>query len=98
MTRNQMPRDNPERSPGMGFGLDFSVVLDAVGKEYRSVGEYSWGGIAGTWFWIDPVEDLIFVGMIQQEEGARRPDVRSISQRLTYQAITELLAELEEDN
>ena len=96
MTQNQMPRDNPERSPGVGFGLDFSVVLDAVGSEYVSVGEYSWGGAAGTWFWIDPVEDLIFVGMIQQR-GGRRPNVRSISHQLTYQAITETQAELEGD-
>ena len=97
MTQNQMPRDNPERSPGVGFGLDFSVVLDAVGKEYMSVGEYSWGGAAGTWFWIDPVEDLIFVGMIQQRGGGR-PNVRSISHRLTYQAITTSAVELAEDN
>ena len=87
MTQNQMPRANPERAPGVGFGLDFSVVLDQVGKEYTSVGEYSWGGAAGTWFWIDPVEELIFVGMIQQR-GGRRPNVSSISHRATYQAIT----------
>jgi len=97
MTQNQMPRDTPERSPGVGFGLDFSVVLDAVGREYVSVGEYSWGGAAGTWFWIDPVEDLIFVGMIQQR-GGRRPNVRSISHRLTYQAIVASAAELAQDN
>ena len=88
MSRNQMPRDRPERAPGVGFGLDFSVVLDAVGKEYVSVGEYSWGGAAGTWFWIDPVEDLIFVGMIQHTGGGGRPDVGSIARQLTYQAIT----------
>ncbi|MDH3423632.1 MAG: serine hydrolase, partial [Gemmatimonadota bacterium] len=87
MTRNQMPRDRPELSPGVGFGLDFSVVLDAVGKEFVSVGEYGWGGAAGTWFWIDPVEDLIFVGMIQQTGGGR-PAVGSIARQLTYQAIT----------
>ena len=97
MTQNQMPRDNPERSPGVGFGLDFSVVLDAVGSEYVSVGEYGWGGAAGTWFWIDPVEDLIFVGMIQQRGGGR-PNVRSISHRLTYQAIVTSAVELAEDN
>jgi CubicO group peptidase (beta-lactamase class C family) len=61
-------------------------VLDAVGQEYVSVGEYSWGGAAGTWFWIDPVEDLIFVGMIQQT-GAGRPAVGSIARQMTYQAI-----------
>ena len=96
MTQNQMPRDNPERSPGAGFGLDFSVQLDAIGSEYVSVGEYGWGGAAGTWFWIDPVEDLIFVGMIQQRGGGR-PDVRGISHRLTYQAVIESAAEFAQD-
>jgi len=87
MNHNQMPRENPERGPGVGFGLDFSVVLDAVEKEYVSVGEYSWGGAAGTWFWIDPVEELIFVGMIQQAGSPRRPAVGSVARQLTYQAI-----------
>ena len=97
MTRNQMPRDNPERSPGQGFGLDFSVVLDPVASEFYSVGEYYWGGAAGTWFWIDPAEDLVFVGMIQQRGGRGRPNVRSISHRLTYQAIIEPLSQMEEN-
>ncbi|MDH3735234.1 MAG: beta-lactamase family protein [Gemmatimonadota bacterium] len=88
MTRNQMPRDVPEMAPGTGFGLDFAVVLDPVEADGVSRGEYYWGGAAGTWFWIDPVEDLIFVGMIQQF-GEGRPDVRSLSRRLVYQAIME---------
>lgn len=95
MTSNQMPRDAPERAPGQGFGLDFSVVLDPIEAEYNSVGEYYWGGAAGTWFWIDPAEDLIFVGMIQQAGSPRRPDVRSLSHRLTYQAIVEPLDRME---
>jgi CubicO group peptidase (beta-lactamase class C family) len=77
-----------EYAPGLGFGLDFSVVLDQVTAGTGSVGEYSWGGAAGTWFWIDPVQDLIFVGMIQQFGGGR-PDVRSLSRQLVYSAITE---------
>ena len=89
MTQNQMPRSNPEMSPGVGFGLDFRVVLDDVGKEYVSVGEYSWGGAAGTWFWIDPVENLVFVGMIQHAGGAGRPDMPAIARQFTYQAVTE---------
>jgi CubicO group peptidase (beta-lactamase class C family) len=90
MSRNHLPRDMKEYAPGRGFGLDFSVVLDPVEAGGYSVGEYSWGGAAGTWFWIDPAEDLAFVGMIQQF-GGRRPDVRTLSRRLTYQAITELV-------
>jgi len=88
MHRNQLPTDFPEMRPGAGtgFGLDFAVVIDPVAADTISEGEYYWGGAAGTWFWIDPREDLAFVGMIQQF-GQGRPDVRSLSRRLTYQAI-----------
>jgi len=88
MSRNYLPRSIGEYSRGQGFGLDFAVVLDPVEAGTLSAGEYYWGGAAGTWFWIDPVEDLVFVGMIQQF-GGRRPDVRSLSRQLVYQAITE---------
>jgi len=86
MHRNQLPRALGEMSPGTGFGLDFAVIVDPVAADGISQGEYYWGGAAGTWFWIDPVEDLVFVGMIQQF-GQGIPDVRSLSRRLTYQAI-----------
>ena len=88
MHLNHLPRELKEMSPGTGFGLDFAVVLDPVAADGISKGEYYWGGAAGTWFWIDPREDLVFVGMIQHF-GPRRPDVRSLSRRLTYQAILE---------
>ena len=92
MRRNQLPREvaemGPGPGPGLGFGLDFAVVTDPVEADGVSEGEYYWGGAAGTWFWIDPIEDLVFVGMIQQF-GLDRPDVRSLSHRLTYQAIME---------
>jgi CubicO group peptidase (beta-lactamase class C family) len=91
MSRNHLPRDMGEYAPGAGFGLDFNVVLDPVEAGSVSIGEYSWGGAAGTWFWIDPVQDLVFVGMIQQFGGGR-PDVRSLSRQLTYGAIIESAA------
>lgn len=71
---------------GTSFGLDFAIIDDPVEAESYSVGEYYWGGAAGTWFWIDPVENLVFVGMIQQF-GALTPDVRGLSRRLVYQSI-----------
>ena len=86
MHRNQLPRELGEMSPGTGFGLDFAVIDDPVAADGISKGEYYWGGAAGTWFWIDPIEDLVFVGMIQQF-GQGRPNVGSLSRRLTYQAI-----------
>jgi CubicO group peptidase (beta-lactamase class C family) len=71
---------------GTTFGLDFAVIENPVLAEGYSAGEYYWGGAAGTWFWIDPLENLVFVGMIQQF-GNQRPDVRSMSRRLLYQSI-----------
>ncbi len=73
---------------GTSFGLDFAVVENPVEAEGYSEGEYYWGGAAGTWFWIDPVENLVFVGMIQQF-GQLRPNVRASSKRLLYQSIME---------
>jgi CubicO group peptidase (beta-lactamase class C family) len=51
----------------VGFGLDFMVVNDprAAGT-LEGKGTISWGGAAGTWFWVDPTNDLFFVGMIQR--------------------------------
>ena len=51
---------------GSGFGLGFGVVRDPVlTAVIGSPGEYSWGGAAGTIFWIDPVEEIVVVSMIQ---------------------------------
>ena len=51
---------------GVGFGLGVSVTLDlAVAQSIGSVGEYGWGGAASTAFWIDPLEDLIVIFMVQ---------------------------------
>ena len=91
MRRDQTPKGMTGAMSGAGglsFGLDFAIVEDPVEAETYSKGEYYWGGAAGTWFWIDPAEELVFVGMIQQF-GALRPDVRSTSRRLVYQAITD---------
>ena len=51
---------------GSGFGLGFGVVRDPVlTGVIGSPGEYSWGGAAGTIFWIDPVEEIVVVSMTQ---------------------------------
>lgn len=91
MHRDQTPKDMIDPGldeEGITWGLDFAVIVDPVEAESYSKGEYYWGGAAGTWFWIDPVEDIVFVGMIQAA-GGLRPDVRSTSRRLLYQAILE---------
>lgn len=51
---------------GFGFGLGFGLVTDvAASGVLGSVGEFNWGGAAGTIFWVDPVEDFVMVAMIQ---------------------------------
>lgn len=73
---------------GFGFGLGFGVVTDtAAAGVIGSNGQYYWGGAAGTVFWIDPVEDIVVVSMMQLMGGwpSYRPDLRVA----TYQAITE---------
>jgi CubicO group peptidase (beta-lactamase class C family) len=55
--------------PGMGFGLGGSVVIDDKLARPGN-GTYSWWGIAGTEFWVDPKNDLFMVFMIQNRERA----------------------------
>ena len=74
---------------GTSFGLGFSVVKNTAAKEVvGSVGTHGWGGAAGTFFGIDPEEDLIFVLMIQLIDF----DNLKISERfqaMVYQSIVE---------
>jgi CubicO group peptidase (beta-lactamase class C family) len=89
MRTNMLPESARTMGPGTGFGLDFAVVDDpAAGGGYGGEGTYFWGGYAGTWFWIDPVYELIVIGMIQ-ERGDDLPDFRAVSRSLTYQSIVE---------
>jgi CubicO group peptidase (beta-lactamase class C family) len=73
---------------GFGFGLGFGIVTDtAANGAMGSAGQYYWGGAAGTVFWIDPVEDIVVVSMMQLMGGwpSYRPELRVA----TYQALTE---------
>tara|TARA_B100001029_G_C15020225_1_gene430037 strand:+ start:45 stop:1295 length:1251 start_codon:yes stop_codon:yes gene_type:complete len=74
---------------GKGFGLGFSVVTNpAETKILNSKGTYGWGGAFGTYFQIDPKEELIYIMMIQ-----RRPyselKLREYFQNLVYQSLTD---------
>ena len=77
--------------PGQSFGLGFGVITDPeqVGV-ISSKGEYSWGGIANTKFWIDPEEDLIVVFMTQVLGTPHSDRHRFDLKVATYQALTDL--------
>ena len=75
--------------PGYGHGFDGAVFHDPdaagipVGK-----GTYQWDGAAGTWFWVDPVNDLLFVGLIQRM-AFDSPPFQAITQKLMARAIVD---------
>ena len=78
--------------PGIGFGLDFAIVMDpAAANTPQGRNTFYWGGAYGTWFWIDPANDVVVVGMMQNVNGSRptggSPQVRPLSRQLVYQAL-----------
>ena len=79
---------------GIGFGLDFAIVMDpARANTLEGKNSFYWGGAFGTWFWIDPTSDVIVVGMIQNLSGSTptggSPQVRPLSRKLVYQALVD---------
>ena len=73
--------------PGFGFGLGFAVRKDAgVSPLSGSVGEYNWGGAGGTFFWIDPKEDMFVVFMMQSPK--QRVPYRAVLKNMIYAAVT----------
>lgn len=77
------------RMDGSGFGLGWAVTTDVVATtQPGSVGTFSWGGMASTFFWIDPVEDLIVIQMTQLMPSGAYP-IRPQLQQLVYAAIDE---------
>jgi CubicO group peptidase (beta-lactamase class C family) len=100
MTRNHLPNDvdleefatdsfSETNYAGIGFGLGFSVVIDAVkNKSLTSEGTFAWGGMASTEFWVDPAEDLT-VGFYTQLLPSRTYPIRREMRQFVYQALVD---------
>lgn len=74
--------------PGLGWGYDCAVFSDPQeAGEVVGKGTFFWLGAADTWFWVDPANDLIFVGMTQRMFGPGWPPVETLSQPAVYQAL-----------
>lgn len=72
---------------GVGFGLGFSVMQDpSRAQVVGTPGEYAWGGLASTAFWVDPVEDLIVIFMTQLVPSSAYPLRREL-RTMTYGAL-----------
>jgi CubicO group peptidase (beta-lactamase class C family) len=92
MTQNQLPEQafpiGSGGRAGVGFGLGFSVRVERTDAAPASrVGEYGWGGMASTHFWISPHDEIAVVALTQripysnQAEQALKP--------IIYEAISD---------
>src|SRR3954449_4435591 len=72
--------------PGYGFGLGFAVRKEAgVATSPGSVGDYNWGGAGGTYFWVDPKENMFVVFAMQSPRN--RVPFRQVLRDMVYAAI-----------
>lgn len=97
MRRNHLPGDiaamgaetfseMPMR--GMGFGIGGGIVLDpALARSPGSAGDFGWGGMASTYFWTDPVEDLTVIFFTQLVPSSSYPS-RAELKALVHGALT----------
>jgi CubicO group peptidase (beta-lactamase class C family) len=88
MRQDHLPPGHPALEPfRFGYGLGVSVLRSLAEKQgIGSVGEFGWGGAAGTNSWIDPQEDMVCLVMMQLlPKAARRLDHRM--KQAMYQAL-----------
>ena len=102
MTSDQLPATVERHTPvaiaigsfgpvpemGTSFGLGFAVRVDAGRNPMPgSVGDFSWGGITGTLFWVDPQTKLVAVLMAQSPQTMLNVIWRQ-TRTMVYQAMT----------
>jgi CubicO group peptidase (beta-lactamase class C family) len=76
--------------PGFGYGYNCAVVFDPPTANLPDgKGTFFWDGAAGTWFWIDPTNDIVFIGMIQRMGGSGPMNLQYLSRSVVYGALLE---------
>ena len=90
MTRNQLPDEaypiGAGGRAGVGFGLGFSVRVErSDGAPASRVGEYGWGGMASTHFWISPRDEIAVVVLTQHVPYSGRAE--NAVKPIVYEAI-----------
>jgi CubicO group peptidase (beta-lactamase class C family) len=99
MTSNHVPAEllngefgigAQQMRPGFGYGYDCAVVFDPPEANLpEGKGTFFWDGAAGTWFWVDPANDVVFIGMIQRMLGPASPNLEYESRAVVYQALVD---------
>jgi CubicO group peptidase (beta-lactamase class C family) len=76
--------------PGFGYGFNCAVVYDPPTAGLPDgKGTFFWDGAAGTWFWVDPTNDVVFVGMIQRMMGHDNHTLLYKSHAAVYGALVD---------
>ena len=87
MRQNQLPAgvDNiGPFFPGNQFGLNVAVVNDSAAAGYLPEGTYWWWGIQGAWAWIDPTNQTIILGMMQNTDYRLSRVIHNTASRALY--------------
>ena len=97
MTANHLPAAIIDRGvdagfqrigPGRGYAFNGAVYFDPPAAGSRvGRGTYQWDGASGVWFWIDPENDILFVGMIQRMLQDGMPRLQEVAQAMLAEAI-----------
>lgn len=98
MTQNHLPggRDltqvamgsfSETANEGIGFGLGFATTLGEVAAASYGPGDWYWGGMASTIFWVDPAEELVVIFLTQLVPSGTF-NIRGQLKNLVYSAIT----------
>ncbi|MGD1926366.1 MAG: serine hydrolase domain-containing protein [Paracoccaceae bacterium] len=73
---------------GVGFGLGVSVTINpGLAKTACSMGDFGWGGMASTMFWVDPVLDMVVIFMTQLVPSSSYPNRKEL-RAMAYSSLT----------
>ncbi len=99
MTTNHLPKElltgkfgigEHIMRPGFGYGYNCAVVFDPGEANLPDgKGTFFWDGAAGTWFWVDPTNDIVFVAMIQRMGGGDNHPLLYRSHEVVYGALVD---------
>ena len=99
MTANHLPAEHLNGQfgigmhimrPGFGYGYNCAVIFDPSEANLPDgKGTFFWDGAAGTWFWVDPTNDIVFIGMIQRRTSPDNHPLLYHTHALVYQALVD---------
>lgn len=86
MRSNHLPEGvaGPEWAPGNLFGLNVAVVNEADSAGFLPEDVYWWWGIHGPWVWLDPTNQIIVLGMMQNTDYRHSRVVHGTASQILY--------------